>query len=62
MPSEVRFGVVKKMLEAKGYFLHHVTGSHHIFKRADGGRYTLTVHHGKVKPFYVQQVQNLKEQ
>ena len=34
MASEMRFAEVRKMLEAKGYALHHVAGSHHIFKKS----------------------------
>jgi predicted RNA binding protein YcfA (HicA-like mRNA interferase family) len=60
MPSEMRFGEVKKMLKSKGYFLHHVSGSHHIFKNRDGGHYTLPVRNGKVKAFYVKEIKKLK--
>lgn len=60
MPSPVRFAVVRKMLEAKGYSLHRINGSHHIFKHRDGSHYTLPVHGGKVKPYYVKDIKNLK--
>jgi predicted RNA binding protein YcfA (HicA-like mRNA interferase family) len=32
MPSPVRFAMVKRMLEAKGY-LDRMKGSHHVFKK-----------------------------
>jgi len=33
MASEMRFQEVKRMLEAKGYFLDRIAGSHHVFKK-----------------------------
>ena len=55
----MRFSEVRKLLEAKGYFLHRTTGSHHIFRKPGVGRYTVPVHHGKVKPVYVKQIEKL---
>jgi predicted RNA binding protein YcfA (HicA-like mRNA interferase family) len=31
-------------------------GSHRVFKRPDGSTYSIPVHHGKVKPFYVREI------
>jgi len=49
MPSPVRYGKVKKMLEGKGYFYHRCRGSHHTFKKASGVGYTFPVHKNQVK-------------
>jgi predicted RNA binding protein YcfA (HicA-like mRNA interferase family) len=51
MPGEVRFSRVSKMLEAKGYRLTRVSGSHHVFTKA-GVR--------SVKPAYVRMIQKLE--
>jgi predicted RNA binding protein YcfA (HicA-like mRNA interferase family) len=59
MDSEMRFPEVRKMLEAKGYFLHRTTRSHHVFKKPGIGLFVLPVHHGKVKPVYVRQIEKL---
>ena len=59
MPSELRLQDVVKMLEAKGYFLQRVTGSHHVFKKPGVGSFTVPVHRGKVKAVYVKQIQKL---
>jgi predicted RNA binding protein YcfA (HicA-like mRNA interferase family) len=53
MASEMRLPEVARMLEAKGYFLHRITGSHHVFKKPGVGTFAVPVHHGKVKPVYV---------
>lgn len=57
--SEMRFPEVKKMLEAKGFVWHRTNGSHHVFTKPGGGSFTLPVHHGKVRPVYVKQIQKL---
>ena len=59
MAGEMRFADVQKMLEAKGYFLHRIAGSHHLFKKPGGGSFAVPVHHGKVKPVYVRQIEKL---
>jgi predicted RNA binding protein YcfA (HicA-like mRNA interferase family) len=60
MPSEVRFGEVRKLLESKGYVLHRITGSHHIFVKAGAAPVSVPVHHGKVKPNYVRKIQKIQ--
>ncbi len=60
MPSEVRFSAVRKMLEAKGYNLTRVNGSHHIFTKAGARPVPIPVHKGKVKPAYVRMIQKLE--
>lgn len=59
MASEMRLPEVRKMLEAKGYFLHRITGSHHVFKKPGVGSFAVPVHHGKVKAVYVRQIERL---
>ena len=60
MPSDVRFAVVKRLLEAKGYRLARIRGSHHVFEKPLCRPVTLPVHHGKVKYGYVRQIQKLE--
>ena len=55
----MRFPEALKMLEAKGYFLHRTSGSHHVFKKPGVGTFVMPVHHGKVKPVYVRQIEKL---
>ncbi len=59
MASEMRFAQVKKVLEAKGYRLERIRGSHHVFVKPGCQNEIVPVHHGKVKPYYVRQIQNL---
>ncbi len=60
MASEVRFSRVRKMLEKKGYALTRVSGSHHIFTRKGSLPVSIPVHRGKVKPFYVRQIETME--
>ncbi|MFI5378035.1 MAG: type II toxin-antitoxin system HicA family toxin [Tepidisphaerales bacterium] len=60
MPSEQRFAVVRKILEAKGYHLDRVSGSHHIFEKPGAEPQSIPVHGGKVKPVYVKQAEKAK--
>ncbi len=57
MPSEMRFSEVQKMLERAGYRLVRVSGSHHCFAKPGETLLSIPVHQGKVKPFYVRQVE-----
>ncbi len=59
MAGKKRYGIVKKMLEQKGYHWVRTSGSHHIFEKPGIGIYVLPVHNGKVKPFYVKQIEKL---
>ena len=59
MASEMSFPEARKMLEAKGYFLHRIAGSHHVFKKPGIGSFVVPVHHGKVRPVYVRQIEKL---
>jgi len=59
MPSEVRFAEVRKRLEAKGYRLDRVKGSHHIFEKPGCQHQSVPVHGGKVKVHYVRKIEKL---
>ena len=59
MASEVRFAEVRKMLERAGYALVRVHGSHHYFGKAGQQPVSIPVHRGKVKPYYVRQVERI---
>ena len=56
MPSEVRFGEVRRWAEKHGWKLIRTRGSHHVIQKPDGSSYSIPVHHGKVKPVYVREV------
>ena len=57
MPSPVRFGVVRKLLESKGYRLIRVRGSHHRFAKPGCPSVTIPVHHGQVRYVYYRQAE-----
>ena len=59
MASEVRFAVVRGMLERAGYRLARIRGSHHCFTKPDSPLVVVPVHRGKVKPFYVRQIEKV---
>ena len=59
MPSEVRFAVVRRRLESCGFVLRRIKGSHHTFTKAGRPPVIIPVHHGKVKPVYVQEVERV---
>ena len=61
MPSEMRFAEVKAMLEQAGYRLVRVCGSHHYFTKAGEQPFSIPVHQGKVKPYYVRQVKKIRQ-
>ena len=61
MASEARFAAVQKKLEQAGYRLVRVAGSHHIFEKPGSPLVSIPVHRGKVKPFYVRQVEHIVE-
>jgi len=47
------------MLEKKGYELTKISGSHHIFTKKDSLPVSIPVHNGKVKVFYVKQIEKI---
>ena len=59
MASEQRFAVVQKMLKDAGWRLDRISGSHHIFVKSGSTAIVIPVHHGKVKPAYVRQIQKI---
>lgn len=59
MPSEVRFAVVRKMLETCGWTFKRVRGSHHTFTKRGQRPVVIPVHHNKVQPVYVHEVEKI---
>ena len=59
MASEKRFAEVEAMLESAGYELARVNGSHHVFTKEGEQPVSIPVHRGKVKPYYVRQVEKI---
>jgi predicted RNA binding protein YcfA (HicA-like mRNA interferase family) len=62
MAGEQRFAAVKKMLEAAGYKVARINGSHHCFTKPGHPIIVVPVHRGKVKPVYVRQIQKFLEE
>ena len=52
MASPVRFAVVPKLLESKGYILDRTSGSHHIFVKPGAAHVNIVVHNKQVKHVY----------
>jgi predicted RNA binding protein YcfA (HicA-like mRNA interferase family) len=50
---------VTRLLKVKGYRLARVSGSHHVFTRPGELPVSIPVHRGKVKAFYVRQIEKL---
>ena len=61
MPSEERFGELRKLLERNGWELVRIRGSHHVFRKPGFRPLVIPVHRGKVKPFYVSQIRKILE-
>jgi len=61
MAGEQRFAEVRKMLEAAGWKLARICGSHHYFTKSGRLPLSIPVHRGKVKPYYVRQVEKTCE-
>jgi predicted RNA binding protein YcfA (HicA-like mRNA interferase family) len=59
MPSEVRFSELRRVLEAHGWSLSRVSGSHHVFTKAGKWPISIPVHGGKVKAVYAHKVEKL---
>ena len=60
MAGEMRFNLVRKMLEAKGYDLARINGSHHVFVKPGCENVVVPVHGGKVKPGYVRKIEKIE--
>jgi predicted RNA binding protein YcfA (HicA-like mRNA interferase family) len=54
-----RFSEVRKILENKGYTLTRISGSHHVFTKPGELPVSIPVHKGKVKSYYVRQIEKL---
>jgi predicted RNA binding protein YcfA (HicA-like mRNA interferase family) len=61
VPSEERFGELKRLLERDGWTLVRIRGSHHTFQKAGFRNIIIPVHRGKVKPFYVKEIRKILE-
>jgi predicted RNA binding protein YcfA (HicA-like mRNA interferase family) len=61
MPSDVRFSEIRRRVEAYGWGLVRVRGSHHVFQLPDGRIYVVPVHRNKVKYVYVREIEKLLE-
>lgn len=48
------------MLEAKGFHLDRVRGSHDVFEKPGAAPMIVPVHHGKVKYVYFRKIQKLE--
>ena len=59
MPSPVRFAVVRKLLEDKGYALRGIAGSHQKFVKPGAEPFVVPVHRNLVKAVYVKKIGNL---
>jgi len=59
LPSDVRFAVVKSLLESNGWQLTRISSSHHIFTKPGFPVITIPVHHDKVKAVYVRKIKKL---
>jgi predicted RNA binding protein YcfA (HicA-like mRNA interferase family) len=57
MPSPVRFAIVRRLLERKGYVLTQTSGSHHVFKKRGALPQIVPVHHNQVKYAYYRNAQ-----
>ena len=60
MAGEKRFSEVRRMLEARGYTLARISGSHHVFTKPGARAVPIPVHKGMVKPAYVRLVKKLE--
>ena len=60
-PYNVSFADIRRLLEAESFFLDRVTGSHHIFRKADIV-FVIPVHQNRVKAVYVKRVIEIIEE
>jgi predicted RNA binding protein YcfA (HicA-like mRNA interferase family) len=60
MPGDVRFSEIRRLLEAKGYRLARISGSHHVFTKAGARAVPIPVHRGQVRFAYVRLVEKLE--
>jgi predicted RNA binding protein YcfA (HicA-like mRNA interferase family) len=60
-PNNVTFTEIRQLLELEGFILDRITGSHHIFQKADIV-FAIPVHRNQVKSVYVRRVIELIEE
>ncbi len=58
--NNVTFQEIRKLLELEGFILDRITGSHHIFTKADIV-FVIPVHRNRVKSVYIRRVIELIE-
>ena len=54
-PANVRFAELQRLLELSGWSLHHVRGSHHVFKKGKE-RLVVPYRRPQILPAYVREV------
>jgi predicted RNA binding protein YcfA (HicA-like mRNA interferase family) len=59
VPSDKRFTEVRRILEAKGFRLARICGSHHVFTKPGELPVSIPVHNQKVKFAYVRRIEKL---
>ncbi|NLF06427.1 MAG: type II toxin-antitoxin system HicA family toxin [Pirellulaceae bacterium] len=59
MAGEKRFSDLQRMLEHAGWRLVRIRGSHHCFAKPGETLLSIPVHQGKVKPYYVRQIEKI---
>jgi predicted RNA binding protein YcfA (HicA-like mRNA interferase family) len=57
MASEARFAVVQRVFEIHGWTLARIAGSHHVFTKPGQRPIVIPVHHNKVAPRYVKEIE-----
>lgn len=60
-PHNVTFADIRKLLESEAFILKRVTGSHHVFQKADIV-FIVPVHQNRVKAVYVKRVIEIIEE
>ena len=59
MSGDKRFPDLQRMLKQAGWRLVRIRGSHHCFTKPGETLLSIPVHQGKVKPYYVRQVEKI---
>jgi predicted RNA binding protein YcfA (HicA-like mRNA interferase family) len=62
MAQDVRFSELRRKLEAHGWYLDRINGSHHIFQHPTKGSLSIPVHRNKVKAVYARKVDKACEE
>lgn len=59
--ANVRFNDAQRLVEALGFELDRVRGSHHIYRHSAGQRLNLQARGGQAKPYQLRQLLELVE-